>query len=227
MHIILSFIIFTFSIANLFSDPPIIFTSHRQILVIGCARSGSQYMTQLLKAQGLDVGHEQMGSAGCVSWLMTADTDTAPWGPLSRDYTFDHIFHQVRDPVKVIQSLYNNPPKATWEWISSIIPEIQMDDDNLTKCAKYWYYWNLKAEAKAEWTYCIENIDMLYQVFGKCLGLYFDPTVLQRIPKNMNSRGTPETPITWTELKQGLRRDLYKKVSSLAIEYGYTPNPVP
>ena len=34
-----------------------------------------------------------------------------------------------------------------WNYILSQIPEIRISDSHLVKCAKYWYYWNLKAES--------------------------------------------------------------------------------
>ena len=137
--------------------------SVKNVLVIGCGRSGTAYISKFLKASGIDAPHEhRMGSDGCVSWLMTADVHWAPWGPLFRNYKFRHIFHQVRNPLKVIQSFYNVPPSASWEWICKVIPEIKMFEPNLVKCAKYWFYWNRLAASRAEWTYRIEDFDEVF-----------------------------------------------------------------
>lgn len=196
----------------------------RLLLITGCGRSATGYMADFLKASGLKVKHEQMDEDGSVSWLMAATVNKAPWGPLSKHYTFNHIFHQVRNPVKVIQSYYNVPPGATWQWISSVIPEIQKKDSPLTKCAKYWVYWNLMAESKAEWTYRIEDFDSAYKEMGRRLGWVFDENILKSIPKTTNSKGPPIRVITWAILKEELASDLYTKVRTLAIRYGYTPD---
>ncbi len=202
---------------------PIRKKTHRSVLITGCGRSGTGYMALFLKRSGLRIKHEHMGEDGSVSWLMAADVEKAPWGPLYKNYTFSHVFHQVRDPLKVIQSYYNVPPGATWEWISYVIPEIKMEDSKLTKCAKYWYYWNLMAESKAEWTYRIEDFDSEYKEMARRLGLNFDKKILNTVPKQANSKGPPKRVITWQILKQELSPDLFFKMYSLALYYGYVP----
>lgn len=200
----------------------------RFLLVIGCGRSGTKYMSTVLRASGLDVSHDYdgMGLSGTVSWLMTpGDADWAPWGPLSKDYNFRHILHQVRDPLKVIQSFYNFPPRATWEWVSLFIPEMSPSDSNLTKCAKYWYYWNLIAEKRAELTYRIEDFDTDYQIVGDQIGWTFDKQAVGSISTMTNTKDLPSyRVITWQILKDELDADLYDKVRSLALRYGYTPD---
>ena len=193
------------------------------ILVTGCGRSGTGYMCKFLKASGVLVLHEYMGKQGSVSWLMGAEVDKAPWGPLSKNYKFKHIFHQVRDPVKVIQSFYNVPPLATWEWIQNILPQIKDTDPLLTKCAKYWIYWNKMVEEKAEWTYRIEDFDTDYVEMAKRLDLKFDKKVLSQIGKKNNTKGPPTRVITWEILKGELDTDTYHHLRKLARHYGYLP----
>lgn len=195
----------------------------RSLLITGCSRSGAIYTTRLLRGSGLDINNEFMGSYGTVSWLMAADVNWMPWGPLSQRYQFDHIFHQVRDPIKVIQSLYNEPPNAIWNWIAYAIPKINSWDSLLTKCAKYWYYWNLMAEAKAEWTYRVEDLDFVYVEIERRLRIAIDTKVLASLSKTTNTREPCQTTITWTMLKNELDFDLYENIYNLAIRYGYKP----
>ena len=194
---------------------------HKRVLVTGCGRSGTGYMCVFLKASGLDVHHEYMGADGSVSWLMGATVDEAPWGPLSKDFHFDHIFHQVRNPIKVIQSFYNVPMRATWEWIGRCLPQIKADDPLLTKCAKYWVYWNKMVAKKAEWTFRIEDFDDDYQELGRRLGIELKPEVLQKIGKKTNSKGPPQRVITWKILKEELDPETYREVVKLARHYKY------
>lgn len=199
----------------------------RLLLVTGCGRSGTGYMTEFLRASGLDLLHEHMGNDGSVSWLMASEIDWAPWGPLSKEYKFKHIFHQVRNPLKVIQSFYNVPPRATWEWICAVVPQIKLTDSDLIKCSKYWYYWNLMAEARAEWTYRIEDFDTAYIEMGKRLGRDLNENVLKSLPKNTNTKGPPVRVITWAILKDELDNDTFEKVQSLAQLYGYNTTDEP
>lgn len=195
------------------------------ILVVGCGRSGTKYMAKFLQASGLDVGHEKMGKDGSVSWLMSAIIDWAPWGPLSKDFHFRHIFHQVRNPVKMIQSFYNIPPLATWEWISEVIPEIKPSDSVLTKSAKYWLYWNLMSEKRAEWTYRIENFDKEYKEMGRRLGITFNEQTLQSISKKTNAKNNSIRLLSWKILRDELEPQLLNDIRKLALRYGYEVPP--
>ena len=96
------FLLSVFLFLTVFLDAAI---ENKKVLVTGCGRSGTGYMCTFLKASGLDVHHEYMGADGSVSWLMGATVDKAPWGPLAKGFHFEHVFHQVRNPLKVIQSL--------------------------------------------------------------------------------------------------------------------------
>lgn len=197
-------------------------TRQRKLLLItGCGRSGTGFMSDFLRASGVDAQHEEMGKEGSVSWLMGSDIGWAPWGPLYRDYRFKHIFHQVRDPVKVIQSMYNLPPRAKWDWVAESLPQMNSTDSSLTKCVKYWIFWNKMVEAKAEWTYRIEDFDKVYKKMGKKLGLFFDKKVLASIPKDTNTKGPPSRPITWDILREEIEPELFGLLQAEAKRYGY------
>jgi hypothetical protein len=84
--------------------------NRRRVGVVGVPRSGTRYVHWMLRAAGLDVWHERMGPDGTVSGLFVFDHDYAP-GPHRRDgdrpqdYTFDHPWALVRDPLRSIPSL--------------------------------------------------------------------------------------------------------------------------
>ena len=136
----------------------------KKLLITGCARSGTTYISKFLQNCGLDVPHEVTGEFGCISWMMAADDCFAPWGEGSLGYEFDLVFHQVRNPLKCISSVMINQPNLTWDYICKHVPEIDILEPIIQRCAKYWYYWNLLAEKKADWTYRIEDLE---QVIGE------------------------------------------------------------
>lgn len=199
----------------------------RELLITGCARSGTTYISNLLKASGLDVPHEYdaSGTYGICSWLLTPDAQSAPWGPLRSDYHFQHIFHQVRHPLKVISSVYTTEPELSWIFIIENVPQIKWEDSHTVKTAKYWYYWNRMAEELAEWTYKIEEIEQLWTEFGDRLGVVLDPQIIQSIPTNTNTRGAHTREFTWDTLREELDPQLYADIVSLAIRYGYEDCP--
>lgn len=191
----------------------------RTLLVTGCARSGTGFISAFLKANQLDVGHELDAPFGIVAWTMAPYTHISPWGPISKDYWFEHIFHQVRHPLKTIASAGNEPP-ISWNFIRNFVPEIQMNDPKIVKGAKYWFWWNLIAEQRAEWTYRIEDIENQVEEMSARLGVDLDPTLLQNIPTNTNTRWYPDV-YTWEDLKQAVSEDLYYNIIDMAIRYGY------
>ena len=191
----------------------------RDVLVIGCARSGTTYMADVFRTCDYRVGHEYLKRNGACSWLMTVDTKQVPWGHPRNGAQFKHIFHQVRDPLKTITSCLGEPP-ASFVFIREHIPEIKPEDSLLTQCAKYWYYWNLKAEAQAEWTYRIEDLEKIWDELEMRLGRKFDKAVLHTIPKTTNTRGVIPY-VSWAMLKEELEPELYDNICKLAQKYRY------
>lgn len=196
----------------------------RLVLITGCARSATTYISKLLELNGLAVVHEGLAEHGCASWTMAVDAATTPWGPGSRGLEFEHIFHQVRHPLETIASVYTTEPEESWEFIYKHIPEISPKDSHLVRCVKYWIYWNLKAEALAEWTYRIEDIEKELPVMSKKLGVPLDPNSIKFVSKITNHRGTHKKKLTWKDLKHELSRRLYDELQITALHYGYPIN---
>lgn len=192
----------------------------RDLLIIGCARSGTTYITKVLQNCGYKIGHEHFKHDGACSWEMVVDTKKVPWGKGRNGRRFGHIFHQVRQPLKVISSLYATEPPKSWKFILKHIPEIHENDTHLVKCAKYWYYWNLKAEKQAEWTYRIEDIDLIWSEFERRCERKLDRTEFPSIPRDVNTRG-PHRDFTWEDLQRELDPDFFLKIQDLAQRYGY------
>jgi len=191
------------------------------LLITGTARSGTFFITLVMQQCGLDIVHEHIGYHGSCSWPMAVEDTTTPYGPGCAGVHFQHVLHQVRDPIKTISSVYTTEPTECWEYIIKHIPQIQWTDPKIIKCAKYWYYWNLKAAEKAEYSYCVENLEQEWGNIERVLGLNLDKTAIDRVPKNTNTRGDHRRNITWSTLKLELDPYLYFKIRNLAAHYGY------
>jgi len=229
------FLLLTFfsSPFSIFADEPHL---HRELLITGCARSGTKYIAQVLRGCGLDVGHENVGKDGVASWVMVLTADSCPWGPTRKNLSFTHIFHQVRHPLDVISSIYTTEGPKSWGYITSHLPEISWNDPCIVRAAKYWYYWNLRAEAISEFTYRIEEIESVWPEFEKRLGRRLDPSVLTTTPKNVNHRdlkpkrhnfdtNIDRAAFTWEDLQRELDPVLYRNIRHLAQKYGYVLEP--
>lgn len=193
----------------------------KALLVTGCGRSGTGFMASFLNTAGYPVGHERMGQKGTVSWLTGAKVPVAPWGPKWINFNFKHVFHQVRNPIKVIQSMYNVPPRAGWDWIGYVLPQIDPDDDTLTKSVKYWIYWNEMVEAEADWTYRIEDLEKLLPELSERLGFHFSNKIFKSIPKDTNTKGPPKVILSWEYLRDNIDPELYLALEGMANHYGY------
>ncbi|MEX1012370.1 MAG: hypothetical protein WD595_02375 [Waddliaceae bacterium] len=191
----------------------------RSLMITGCARSGTTFITKFLKLNQLNVGHERDGLFGVVSWTMAGDAFNTPWGPGANLYRFQHIFHQVRHPLKTIASA-GNEPLASWKYIMTFVPEINLNDPKIVKGAKYWYYWNLLAEEKAEWTYRIEDIENQIDEMAARLEIQLDPLILEEIPTNTNTRRYLDV-YTWDDLRDAVDEDLFYNIVEMANRYGY------
>lgn len=193
------------------------------LLITGCARSGTTYISEVLKLGGLDIAHEVIGKDGISSWFMCIEADRVPWKhrPSALGYHFEHVFHQVRHPLKVISSVLATEHRKAVKYFSENIPEIYSKDKLIVKCAKYWYYWNLYAEQKAEWRYQVEQIDANLEEMGQRLGITLDKKILEQVPRDSNHRKAT-TNLTWAQLKQEIPANLFYNIQEMALRYGYS-----
>lgn len=202
---------------------------HYEFAIVGTGRCGTKYISTLICELGLDLPHEHLGYDGMVSAYLAGKENLYSQNGFRTGYnlTFTHVFHQVRHPLRVISSFYFNvsDDNSFWEFVDDEIEEFDMTDSHIVKVAKYWYYWNLKAEEMAEWTFRIEDID---QVFDElCLRLYVpvNRELLKNISRETN-HWDEVPPITWYKLRRMLyvegELDLYEKIKKLALRYGYT-----
>lgn len=201
-----------------------IYIPEKLLLITGCARSGTHYIAALLTLSGLPIKHEREGTMGTSSWTMAVDAAKTPWGPGFLKFKFRHVFHQVRDPLKTISACTTEPEETSWNFIYQHIPQIKKKDRLVVKCAKYWYYWNLEAEKKAEFTYRIEDIENVLDEMSVRLGFPLTKDALAWVPKDLNHRPRKVT-YTWSDLKVLLADPvLYQNIVDMAIRYGYPVN---
>jgi hypothetical protein len=223
----------------------------KRMLVTGCGRSGTKYISILLKHCGFDVPHERrMGRDGICSWLFGVDSEVVPWGPSPKDYGFDHIFHLIRNPLACIPSIATFSPRA-WSYISRHV-ELDPSDPPMLSAAKYWLHWNLLVEKRTDRRIRIEEMPASLTKLYEALGTSVDIAAIRQIPNDLNTRryGTLVNIIDTTCMDFGLVRSntllkgilskvrpayqeltweklealessLAEKIYNKAVEYGY------
>jgi len=149
--------------------------SAKKIIVVGCPRSGTTYISRQYRRNGLEVHHEQLGPDGTVNWCigpMLADKYTnsrlkAPWGghtvtELKQRYPNALIYHVVRHPQYAMSSMATIS-RPSWNFIQQFI-DIKESDNIIQKVMKMWHYWNLLCEEAAVNTYMLEDTSTCFSV---------------------------------------------------------------
>ncbi|MDQ0200822.1 hypothetical protein [Neobacillus ginsengisoli] len=80
----------------------------RKFLVLGHPRSGTTFSAKLLRDFGYQVGHEAMKDDGISSWMFAVEDNQVftSLGLNRKDYTFEYIIMNIRNPVDIITSTY-------------------------------------------------------------------------------------------------------------------------
>ena len=162
-------------------------SSYPRLLITGCGRSGTKYASFALQRLGLEVPHERLGRDGISSWTMAVTAESRPYGPPSSAVSFQHIFHQVREPLATITSCMTFNEQS-WDFICHHV-ECPPLAPVLIKAAIYWLLWNQKAEEIATWRYRIEDFhDGVAHEICKRMSVSFDRDIVASIPRNFNTR---------------------------------------
>lgn len=188
------------------------------LAITGCARSGTNYISELFKKSGIDIGHERLGSKGISSWIIA--NNLKMWGASYKEviekYKDIPFMHQIRNPIHQISSMTTT---SNWNKICQVLPEINLTDNILLKSMKYWYYWNLSAELRCEFRYKIEDIEEVFQYLCTIGG--FKDVKMAEVPKNINKRVHKDFTLTDFYKED---KELTKKILLLAKKYNYYLN---
>lgn len=200
-------------------------SSEKKLLIVSCGGGGTVYISKCLQAGGLNIGHEHIHEDGVVGWpFVQGICDHNGYAIPGEGTVFTHTFHQVRHPLFVIATWLKNKNMNTgfWQFIRHFVPEIRETERPIVQCAKYWYYWNKKAEAMSEWTYRVEDFQGVVGEFESRLGIVLDKEAMWNIPKNVGSWQGQSCQITWELLQNRLPENLYRNIQEMAQRYGYS-----
>lgn len=194
------------------------FKSLPGIVIVGCGRSGTTYTSKLFLSYGYKIGHERLLIHGISSWLLLAKSKQVIWGPSMEEIKVLNlpIVHQIRHPLQVVSSLQSSSS------ISMRFIQIELDlidtSSHLFIAMNYWYYWNIRAEGVAQYTYRVEDLDDAIAELFKIGGFTIKSRQWNEPKKNTNTR--KHTDLTWEDLERE-DKELTKKIKELATKYGY------
>lgn len=222
----------------------------RQLLIIGTGRSGTLYTSRVFRAAGLDLQHERMGVFGCVSMYFVPfvtdcsivnDGQKQPIhdGEHRTDYEFAHIWHQVRDPLKTIDSLAKSFTRKVRVWTARQLhvsmPGLSSElrcpfEDKLVWALRYWVDANLLCEMQTAWRFRVEEFP--WSEMQSRLGLDVGELPVVKTTTNRNLRYAMKSKeqiqrindemynTTWDRLLS-LDVAYAKKAQQMAVVYGY------
>jgi hypothetical protein len=185
------------------------------ILITGCGRSGTGYITKCFAQLGLDIGHERWGRDGISSFYLAGKGRLPLWHFKGRlpTFKFSYKFHQTRHPLKAIASATTFRQPRTMSFIKENI-YIPDGAEPLEFAAYYWVRWNKLVERFIGdgLRYQVENPP--WEEICKILKIPFK--FPYGIEKNVNTR--PHEDISWKDLE---RFAIYEEVRKLGEKYGY------
>lgn len=190
----------------------------KKVLVVGCPRSGTTYMAQLLQSYGLDVRHEEMGEDGTSSWPM-ATCHKGPWGARRSNFRFQNTIHVVRDPVRVVASL-PTLKKVSWKFMSNYVL-ICRKASPLVQAMQACIGWNKLIEAQgASIRIKVEEADQLVPAYLQARNVIPPgPPKAPLPPKDANTR--KHDALTWMDIESEAPAMMVVELKALAEEYGY------
>jgi len=183
-------------------------------LITGSGRSGTKYISAVLRVCGLGVGHERLGIDGCVSGFYCFETDHYPGAHVSPRPKFDVILHQVREPLKSIASVTTGRSR---KWAQQFV-NVEKDASPLRWACHYWLTWNKEAERQALFTYRVEALKDVWPKLQEALSFNAPYSLVSEIPKTINKR--PHRPCNWNQIKEAAP-EIYDEIKDAAWRYGY------
>jgi len=190
------------------------------VAFLGVPRSGTQWTSDVMKACGLDVGHERMGKNGtsCGFAVWQPHTDELPLTNQDiRGVTFDHTFHLCRDPLATLRTfpeIIQWDERSSWFRRHGFHPPDGPWDPKLA-ALRYLAITRQKLLDAHLPLFRVDKVKLDWPRISKALGLPDEPP---RLPRR-NSRPPFWTP-TWQDLND-LDEHATKLLKTFASRAGY------
>jgi len=210
-----------------------------KILVTGCGRSGTGYMSQVLRACGITCGHENVYHPETVDpWQWGSYMAESSWlaVPHIHKIISDHradvfIVHLVRDPIACGRSLlhfFKGDRNAFHSAIATFSPWVlDREASFVEQFFRYWVTWNRQAQAYADLRLRIEDstsssfceiVADLVTMAGYVMPPQAVRDAIAQVPRNYNTRHAHDV-MSWSDLRASACGMV---VEEIALDYGYS-----
>jgi hypothetical protein len=169
------------------------------IYICACPRSGTLYITEVLRRLGYDIGHEKAEKDGSVGYHLAVVQPK-------------NCFHQIRHPVKQISSMQ---VLSRWGFMDSVV---NVSNHKLLGSMQLWLQWNDICESFCTWRYRIEDLPSVWNEFCSRIGHPY--CSIPGVPTNTNT--SKHNNLTWDDLFE-CNRQIARKIYEKSVYYGYSP----
>lgn len=189
------------------------------ILVTGCGRSGTLYISKVFQVLGYDVQHERWGEHGISSWYLLFPEQS---NVILSHYSNFFVYHITRHPLNVISS-FQKPVyrKSFTDPFLIRVCGMEKKDSHLVKCMKYWVRWNqfVRTTYRGAKQFRVENTKEFFATWKNSIKIDEVPTNTHS-HKGKNRAKSYHYQYSWHDL---VKEDehLAGDVRSLASYYGY------
>ncbi len=204
-----------------------------ELLALACPRSGTHYMTNVLRNCGIKVGHEHMKRHGTVGMFLAVEDCWYPGKHWHDDESvqgighmeFDTTIHFARDPrvtVPSIASMFFSD--FVWCWQERHTGISCGSHPKKLRAMKFWLAWNelIEKNHSIDLFFRVEDIDNRWGDICDLLSIEGHATP-PPTPRDMGSDSNPKmrpVPMTWDEMKS-IDNETYERVREMAVRYGY------
>lgn len=200
-----------------------------ELLLTGCGSSGTKYISELLKKNGIDVGHD-FNPIGKRGFVTNAIVNKEVWVYDKAKYplevvkekillsNFSNIIHIVRHPLLVISSIIKKWENNNNIWLHIQNGALSSEKDkniSILNAMKYWLYHNkhiMKYTKKiVKFEDVLQNSDTLEK--------YLNKSIVKTLNKKINSSNT-NIKLDWNSLFN-VDKHITNEIIKLCDIYGY------
>ena len=225
------------------ADGPLEERIPKKVLVVGCPRSGTTYMSAILRECGLKVSHERLGRDGTSSWWFAPTRSVIPPGYHPFDgnssrggshpdkigpevYDFGVVIHLVRHPLNACAGIRAHVTGQAWRYIEAHVG-VGLDVPDPLRSVLFWTRWNrLIVEHAPGAVVRLEHLAEDWPKVAELLSLPPEPpanVVAKNVARPKMKRSNRE-PFTWDEIQD---QEAVEEAKELARSYGYDPDIAP
>lgn len=213
---------------------------HRKLLALACFRSGTRFVWKALRQAGVKVGHEHVTRDGLVDGFFAVEDVWYPGKHWNDDlgyedeslqrrshYTFDQVWHFVRDPRRVVPSLASVQfTPLIWAWLERHTGISCGLYPKELRAMKMWVAWNelIEKNENIDMFFRVEDIDQRWEEMGSRLGLNPAPITLPRDYGTFEKGPRKNVALSFDEMRQ-IDSHAAESVIKMAERYGYTEEP--